>query len=94
MAESNGRYKAPARYDDELSVRTHITELRRRSVRFGYEIVNAADGRIIAEGETGHVVTDPNGRVITMPETYRAALCAAPITPPRVERVPDGTPPE
>ena len=94
VAESYCRYKAPARYDDELIVRTHITELRRRSVRFGYEIIRLADAVTIAEGETGHVVTDPAGRVITMPETYRAALSAAPITPPRVERVPDGTPPE
>lgn len=79
VAESYCRYKAPAHYDDELLVRTHITELRRRSVRFGYEIVRLSDGQVIAEGETGHVVTDPNGRVISMPESYRNALCATPI---------------
>jgi acyl-CoA thioesterase FadM len=44
-----------------LIVRTHITELRRRSVRFGYEILRMSDGQIIAEGETGHVVTDATG---------------------------------
>ncbi len=81
VAESYCRYKAPARYDDELIVRTHITELRRRSVRFGYEIVNAADGRIIAEGETGHVVTDVNNRVISLPESYRLALSSPPLAP-------------
>ena len=58
VAESYCRYKAPAYYDDELLIRTHITELRRRSLRFGYEIVRVSDGQIIAEGETGHVVTD------------------------------------
>jgi len=79
VAESYCRYKAPARYDDELIVRTHITELRRRSVRFGYEIINAADGRIIAEGETGHVVTDSNNRVISLPESYRLALSSPPL---------------
>lgn len=79
VAESYCRYKAPARYDDGLIVRTHITELRRRSLRFGYEIINATDGRIIAEGETGHVVTDANSRVITLPESYRLALSAPPL---------------
>ena len=79
VAESYCRYKAPARYDDELVVRTHITELRRRSVRFGYEIINASDGRIIAEGETGHVVTDSNNRVISLPESYRLALSSPPL---------------
>ena len=90
VAESYCRYKAPAFYDDELIVRTHITELRRRSVRFGYEIVRLSDGQVIAEGETGHVVTDPNGRVISMPESYRSALCSNPIaaTPTRVKTNP------
>jgi acyl-CoA thioesterase FadM len=55
--------------------------LRRRSVRFGYEIINAADGRIIAEGETGHVVTDVNNRVISLPESYRLALSSPPLAP-------------
>ena len=79
VAESYCRYKAPAYYDDDLVVRTHVTELRRRSVRFGYEIIRAADGVIIAEGETGHVVTDPSGRVISLPEAYRLALSSPPF---------------
>ena len=95
VAESYCRYKAPARYDNELVVRTHITELRRRSVRFGYEIVRPSDGQIIAEGETGHVVTDAKGRVISMPEIYRDLLAARPVgsqtavLPPKAGRVPE-----
>jgi acyl-CoA thioester hydrolase len=94
VAESYCRYKAPARYDDELVVRTHITELRRRSVRFGYEIIRAHDGVIIAEGETGHVVTDPNNRVISLPDSYRVALSAPPLANALGELVPDDRPPE
>ena len=94
VAESYCRYKAPAYYDEDLTVRTHITELRRRSVRFGYEIVRAATGQVIAEGETGHVVTSRDNRVISMPEAYRAALSARPVAAPRAERVPEGRPPE
>jgi acyl-CoA thioester hydrolase len=99
VAESYCRYKAPARYDDELLVRTHVTELRRRSVRFGYEIVRLADDHIIAEGETGHVVTDSHGRVISMPDIYRQLLSSKPVAagsaspalsiPPRGGRVPE-----
>ena len=94
VAESYCRYKAPAYYDDELVVRTHVTELRRRSVRFGYEIIRAATGQIIAEGETGHVVTDPTGRVISLPDSYRAALSAPPLASAHGDRVPEDTPPE
>ena len=79
VAESYCRYKAPAYYDYELLIRTHITELRRRSLRFGYEIVRASDGQIIAEGETGHVITDSTGHVRSFPEGYCQRLLAAPI---------------
>jgi acyl-CoA thioester hydrolase len=81
VAESYCRYKASALYDDELIIRTHITELRRRSVRFGYEILRLTDDTIIAEGETGHVVTDTSGRVISLPESYRLALSSPPLPP-------------
>ena len=79
VAESYCRYKAPAFYDDELLIRTHITEMRRRSLRFGYEILRVSDGQIIAEGETGHVVTDAEGRVRSFPEGYSQRLMAPPI---------------
>ena len=94
VAESYCRYKAPAYYDDDLVVRTHVTELRRRSVRFGYEVVRLSDGTIIAEGETGHVVTNADGRVISMPEHYRTALSSRPVPPAHGERVPDHISPE
>lgn len=100
VAECYCRYKAPAYYDDELIIRTHITELRRRSLRFGYEIVRLADDVIIAEGETGHVITDSTGRVRSLPEEYRALLSAqpdaaspdSPLAAPRPMRVPENAP--
>jgi acyl-CoA thioester hydrolase len=81
VAESYCRYKAPAYYDDVLVVRTHVTELRRRSLRFGYEIIRESDGVVIAEGETGHVVTDGNSRVRSMPAAFAELLLAPPMTP-------------
>lgn len=78
VAESYCRYKAPAYYDDELVVRTRVTELRRRSLRFGYEILRASDGTVIAEGETGHVVTDANGHVRSLPPAFAELLLGPP----------------
>src|SRR5947208_14276095 len=90
VAESYCRYKAPAYYDDILVVRTHITELRRRSMRFGYEIIREADGTVIAEGETGHVVTDANGRVRSFPAGFPELLLSSPSqTDPLGEPIPD-----
>ena len=86
VAESYCRYKAPAYYDDDLVVRTRITELRRRSLRFGYEIIRASDGTVIAEGETGHVVTDANGRVRSLPAAFAELLLSQPNEPEIADR--------
>jgi acyl-CoA thioester hydrolase len=99
VAESYCRYKAPAYYDDQLIVRTHITELRRRSLRFGYEIIRVSDEKVIAEGETGHVVTDGNGRVRSFPQGYCELLLATPaeaihLSQPPAERVPEDSAPD
>ena len=88
VAESYCRYKAPAYYDDILVVRTHVTELRRRSLRFGYEIIREADGVVIAEGETGHVVTDERGRVRSMPTGFAELLLSPPVQPEDIEGEP------
>src|SRR5215831_10495378 len=50
VAESQCRYKAPAKYDDEIIVRTWITALHRRTARFAYEILRS-DGLLLAVGE-------------------------------------------
>jgi acyl-CoA thioester hydrolase len=93
VAESYCRYKSPAYYDDELVVRTHITEKRRRALRFGYEIIRVSDGQVIAEGETGHVVTDGEGRVRSFPEAYNQLLSSPPLNAqllrPNAEIAPD-----
>jgi acyl-CoA thioester hydrolase len=95
VAEAYCRYKAPAYYDDELIVRTHITELRKRSLRFGYEVVRASNGQVVAEGETGHVVTDSTGRVRSFPEGYAQRLLASPLIKPHPGAiVPSETAPE
>ena len=74
VAEARCRYKAPARYDDELVVRTRLTGMRRRVLIFGYEIYRQRTDELIAEGETVHVITDREGRPRTLPEKYRELL--------------------
>lgn len=74
VAESYIRYQSPAFYEDLLTIRTKIAEVRSRSVRFVYEIVRRSDDAVIAEGETLHLVTDQQKKVKTIPELYRRLL--------------------
>jgi acyl-CoA thioester hydrolase len=76
VAEVYCRYKSPAFYEDELTLRTKIAEVRSRSIRFVYEIYRAEDTTLLAEGETLHVVTDANKKVRTLPEIYKEKLLA------------------
>jgi len=61
VVDARCRYKAPARYDDEVLVRTHLKNVRESLVHFGYELVRVRDSVLLAEGETTHIVTD--GRI-------------------------------
>ncbi|MDM7921225.1 MAG: thioesterase family protein [Pyrinomonadaceae bacterium] len=79
VAESYVRYKSPAFYEDVLTVRSQVAEVRSRAIRFIYEIVRASDGKLIAEGETLHLVTDSNKKVKTVPEIYKKLLLAETI---------------
>ena len=38
VADAHCRYKQPARFDDLLDIRTRVTQSKRRTLRFGYEI--------------------------------------------------------
>ena len=76
VAEVRCRYKAPARYDDEIEVRTCLREIRKRVLVFGYEIYRPATDEILAEGETVHVITDRDGRPRALPDKYRELFLA------------------
>ncbi len=88
VAESCCRYKAPARYDDELQVKTWISACRKRVLTFAYEIYRASTDEILAEGETVHVITDREGHPRAMPDKYRELLEGAPGNTERVSRQP------
>ena len=77
VVEATCRYKAPARYDDVLVVKTRITGARGSVVKFGYAIERAEDGVLLCEGSTTHVVVGRDMRKTAMPKRYAAAFRAA-----------------
>jgi acyl-CoA thioester hydrolase len=70
VVEARCRYKAPTRYDDEVIVRTQLKNVRESLVHFGYELVRATDGLLLAEGETTHVVIDREMKKTAIPDKY------------------------
>jgi acyl-CoA thioester hydrolase len=71
VAEASCRYKASARYDDQIIVKTCLRASRRRVLIFGYEIYRQSDNVLLAEGETTHVIVNREGRPCALPDKYR-----------------------
>jgi acyl-CoA thioester hydrolase len=74
VVELTCRYHAPARYDDEVTVRTRINKVNRRLIRFGYEIVIKPNNQLLCEGESVHLIVDSEHRRTLLPDIMLAAL--------------------
>ena len=70
VVEATARYKAPARYDDELMIRTTLAGVRGPIVRFRYAVLRAADETLLCEGETVHIVVGRDMKRREMPVRY------------------------
>ena len=77
VVDARCKYRSPALYDEELIVRTTLKNVRESVVHFGYELVRAADGTLLAEGETTHIVTNKEMKIRALPEKYFKAFRAA-----------------
>ena len=71
VVEATARYKAPARYDDELIVRTSLGGVRGSIVRFKYAVLRATDELVLCEGETVHLVVGRDMKRRDMPQIYK-----------------------
>ena len=68
-------YRAPARFGDLLDVRLFIDEVRKRSVRYRFEV--AKDDTLVAEGSiaAAHVaITDEGIQAVPLPEALKLKL--------------------
>jgi len=70
VAEAKCRYRAPVFYDEEVLIRTQLVHVRNSVVRFGYELLRAGDGTLLADGETTHIVTGADMKTTVLPEKY------------------------
>lgn len=71
------RYRAPARYDEELAVRTAVGRVGGASVLFLYEVRRGTGGELLVEGSTELACVDRRDgtpRAALLPEAVRALL--------------------
>ena len=70
VAEANCRYRSPARYDDEVIVKTWIENANLRIATFGYQMRVAEDDRELARGYTRHIFVTSQMERTKLPRKY------------------------
>jgi acyl-CoA thioester hydrolase len=80
VIEASCRYKSPARYDDRILIETRPSLLRGSVLKFAYRILrkghDGEEAKLLAEGETAHVVCDDQLNKKPLPPEHEAALRA------------------
>jgi len=70
VAEASCRYRSPARFDDEVIVKTWIEDANTRIAIFAYEM--RVGDRMLATGSTRHVYVNREMQRVRLPEKYHA----------------------
>ena len=66
LTETYCKYRIPAKYDDELMVRTAVKEMTVARITFSYLLYRTVDGALLAEGGTVHAFANRSGRPINI----------------------------
>ncbi|QSQ25218.1 acyl-CoA thioesterase [Pyxidicoccus parkwayensis] len=75
VVEASCQYRAPARYDDLIVIRPTVSELRRASIVFTYELFREGEPRtLLCTGRTLHACVGRDGKPTRMPDVMRRLL--------------------
>jgi acyl-CoA thioester hydrolase len=69
VVEAHCSYKAPARYDELITIKTWLGEIGRCRLTFEYEI--SRDQKVLTTGHTKHVFVDSRTKPIEIPDKIR-----------------------
>jgi acyl-CoA thioester hydrolase len=76
VVDVHARYRAPARYDDELAIETRLLAARGAVIKFGYRILRVEDWVLLCEGETTHVCVGKDMKKRSLPPKYAERFAA------------------
>jgi acyl-CoA thioester hydrolase len=74
VIEAECRYRRPARYDDEMEIRTEAVLRSPVRIEFHYEVSVKGRAEVVAAGRTAHAAVGPNGKPCRLPERVTRGL--------------------
>ncbi len=73
VARVSANFHTPARYDEELTLRTSMVNMGQVRIEHEYELIRNSDQALIATAKTTIASVDRQGKIIPLPESIRAA---------------------
>jgi acyl-CoA thioester hydrolase len=77
VVQAHADYRASARFDDEILVKTRVASVGNSSIRFENEIYRLPDMRLICVGHTVHALSGKEGKTVPFSEEMRSKLTSS-----------------
>jgi acyl-CoA thioester hydrolase len=77
VVQATADYKASARFDDEILVKTKIASIGNRSIRFENEVYKLPEMKLLATGHTVHALMNRHGATIPFSADLREKLTSS-----------------
>lgn len=77
VVQAHADYRSPARFDDEVVVKTKVARVGNKSVKFENEVYRLPEMKLLCTGHTVHAFIDKAGKTIPIPEDIRVKLTSS-----------------
>jgi acyl-CoA thioester hydrolase len=77
VVQAHADYRASARFDDEVLVKTRVATVGNSSIKFENEIYKLPEMKLLCTGHTVHVLLDSKGKKITFPADLKKLITSS-----------------
>lgn len=77
VVQAHADYRAPARFDDEVLVKTRVAKVGNSSVKFENEIYKLPEMQLLCTGHTTHVLMDGSKKPVRIPDDIRTKITSS-----------------
>lgn len=77
VVQAHADYRASARFDDEILVKTRVASIGKSSIRFENEIYKLPEMQLLCTGHTVHALADRKGKAVPFPDDLMTRLTSS-----------------
>ncbi len=77
VVQAHADYRASARFDDEILVKTRVSSIGKSSMRFENEIYKLPEMKLLCTGHTVHALAGRKGKAVPFPDELKERLTSS-----------------